>query len=136
MLRDSSKNIILQRGELNDATKHFAEAIHLNRNSEKYKEYYDKSETYKTVLLEVEKRMESHDYLAALHKLNLSEIDAKNLVVKQLMHFNRGHAYMNLDRKVEAREELIKYCQLTPIVGNMMEHALAGISVEDEKEDE
>lgn len=87
-------------------------------------------------MLEVVRLLENRDYLGALQKLNQPEIDANNLVVKQLIHFNRGHALLNLGRNEDAQEEFIKYGQLTPIVGNMLELVLSGISDGNKKKDE
>lgn len=76
--------------------------------------------------MEIARRWSHQDFLNALQQASLPEIDPKNLVVKQLTHFNRGNALLHLDRPSEAREEFVKYREIAVQVGiDVMETVLS-----------
>lgn len=75
--------------------------------------------------MEISKRWSHQDFQTALQQTNLPEIDPENLVIKELMHFNRSNALLSLGRPDEARDELIKYREIAARVGiDIMENVL------------
>lgn len=68
-------------------------------------------------LLEISTIWRNQNYQSALEKIDLPEIDPKNLVIRELMFFNRGNALLSMNRPNEAKEEFIKYQQLAKQIG-------------------
>lgn len=68
-------------------------------------------------LLDISTIWRNKNYQSALQKIDLPEIDPKNLVIRQLMYFNRGNALLSMDRPDEAREEFVKYRDLANQLG-------------------